>query len=279
MTLSPASAAPQEQLTLHWPTVAFLGGFHSLALLAPWYFSWSGLGIMFLLHWLFGGIGICLGFHRLFAHQSFQVPRWLAYGIAVLGALALEGGILFWVSGHRQHHAFSEDEIRDPYSARRGFWWSHLLWMVYPRPSQVPAQSYARDLARDPFYRWLDRNYLWLQLPLALLLWGMGGWSWVVYGIFVRVVLVWHTTWLVNSVTHLWGYQTFPTNDNARNNWWVAILTYGEGWHNNHHAYPRAAKAGWQWWEVDMTWWTIRTLQFLGLAQKVVLPTSNMLKG
>jgi stearoyl-CoA desaturase (delta-9 desaturase) len=127
-------------------------------------------------------------------------------------------------------------------------------------------------LARDPYYRWLNRYYLWLQLPLGLLLYLLGGWSFIIWGVFVRVVLLWHSTWLINSITHVRGYRTFNCPDNSRNLWWAAILTYGEGWHNNHHANPKVAKAGLQWWEVDMTWWAIWTLQHLGLAKKVILP-------
>ncbi|WP_287129676.1 fatty acid desaturase [Candidatus Cyanaurora vandensis] len=272
-----ASAAVRQPLTLHWPTALFLGSFHGMALLALWNFSWSALGVTLFLHWLIGGVGICLGYHRLLSHRSFQVPQWLAYGIAVLGALALQGGPIFWVGWHRQHHAHTETDL-DPYSAQRGFWWSHILWMLYPRSGFFSAQTYAKyapELVRDPFYRWLDRYYLTLQIPLGLLLFGLGGWSFVIYGIFLRTVLVWHSTWLVNSAAHLYGYRTIASPDNARNSWWVALLTYGEGWHNHHHAHPRAAKTGWHWWEVDTTWWVISTLQTLGLAKNVMMLPAN----
>jgi sn-2 palmitoyl-lipid 9-desaturase len=130
-------------------------------------------------------------------------------------------------------------------------------------------QRYAPDLVRDPFYRWLNRYFLLLQIPVALLLYALGGLSFVVYGVFVRAVLLWHTTWMINSVTHMWGYRTFETTDNSRNLWWAAIFTYGEGWHNNHHAYPHVAKAGLRWWELDVTWWAIWLLKTLKLAHKV----------
>jgi stearoyl-CoA desaturase (delta-9 desaturase) len=230
---------------------------------------------MLFLHWFLGSIGICLGYHRLLSHRSFQVPKWLEYAIALVGAAALQGGPIFWTAGHRLHHAYTEDEIKDPYSARKGFWWSHLLWMIYPRPEFFNKELYNRfapDLARDPFYCWLDRYSLLMQIPLTVALYLLGGWSFIVYGVFVRIVLLWHSTWLINSVTHLWGYKTFPTEDNSRNLWWAAIFTYGEGWHNNHHAYPNVAKAGWRWWELDMTWWAIWVLKTVGLAKKVVMP-------
>ncbi len=254
--------------------VAWFAAIHALALLAPWFFSWSALGVMILLHWLFGSIGICLGYHRLLTHRSFQVPQWLEYILATIGSLALQGGPIFWVSGHRLHHAHTEDEEQDPYSARRGFWWSHMLWLCYPRKPFFDYESYkkfAPDLDRHPYYRWLNRNFILLQVLLGLLLYGLGGWSFVIYGIFLRAVLLWHSTWLINSATHRWGYRNFPAEDGSRNLWWAAILTYGEGWHNNHHAHPRVAKAGQRWWEIDLTWWAIQMLQMLGLAKKVVL--------
>ncbi len=264
-----------EKLKLSWVSVGFFTIVHALALLAPWFFSWSALGITILLHWFLGSIGICLGYHRLLSHRSFQVPKWLEYVIALIGAAALQGGPIFWIAGHRLHHAHTEDEEKDPYSARRGFWWSHMLWILYPKSDFFDADKYFRyapDLARDPFYLWLDKYFLLLQIPVGVGLYLLGGWSYVIWGMCVRSVFLWHSTWFINSVTHMWGYRTFETNDNSRNLWWAAIVTYGEGWHNNHHAYPNVAKAGWRWWEIDVTWWAIQVLRALGLATKVVMP-------
>jgi fatty-acid desaturase len=277
MTSNSIETAPKsgQPLALNWSTVTFLGAVHVLALLAPWFFSWSALGVTIFLHWLLGSIGICLGYHRLLTHRSLQVPKGLEYAIAIIGALALQGGPISWVSAHRRHHIHTEDNEKDPYSARRGFWWSHMFWLFYQRPDFFDYDSYrqfAPDLDKDPFYRWLERNFLLLQLPLGVLLYLLGGWSFVIYGMFVRAVLLWHSTWLINSATHMWGYRTFSSQDNSRNLWWAAILTYGEGWHNNHHAHPNVAKAGLKWWEIDMTWWAIQTLRSLGLARRVVLP-------
>jgi stearoyl-CoA desaturase (delta-9 desaturase) len=272
---SPSQDGNQQPLALSWPTVIFFAVVHALALLAPWFFSWSALALALVLHWFFGSIGICLGYHRLLSHRSLQVPQWLEYAIALVGALAMQGGPIFWVAGHRLHHAYTEDVDKDPYSAQRGFWWSHMLWIFYPRPEFFNKRNYNRfapELARDPVYCWLDRYYLLLQIPMGILLYYLGGWSYLIYGMCLRAVLLWHSTWFINSVTHVWGYRTFDVPDNSRNLWWAALLTYGEGWHNNHHAYPNVAKAGWRWWEIDVTWWAIYVLKVLGLARKIVMP-------
>ncbi|MDX2228951.1 MAG: fatty acid desaturase [Leptolyngbyaceae cyanobacterium bins.349] len=265
----------QQSFPFNWTSVAFFAAVHALALLAPWFFSWSALGVTLFLHWLFGSIGICLGYHRLLTHRSLQVPKRLEYAIALIGSLALQGGPIFWVAGHRQHHTYTEDVDKDPYSAKRGFWWSHMGWLLYQRPEFFEYESnrkFAPDLAKDAFYRWLDRYYLLLQIPLGVGLYLLGGWSFVIYGVFLRAVLLWHSTWLINSASHITGYRSHDSDDNSRNLWWAALLTYGEGWHNNHHAYPNVAKAGWKWWEIDMTWWVIVGLKRLGLARRVILP-------
>lgn len=260
-------------LVLSWKHVLFFSAFHGLALLAPWFFSWSALGTAIFFHWLFGSIGICLGYHRLLTHRSLQVPQWLEYVLATIGAMAMQGGPIFWVALHRLHHAHTEDEEKDPYSARKGFWWSHMLWLVYPRNNFFDYEThkkYAPDLDRDAYYRWLNRYYLLLQVPVGVLLYALGGWSFVIYGVFVRAVVLWHSTWFINSASHLRGYRNFTVDDGSRNLWWAAVLTYGEGWHNNHHAHPRIAKAGQRWWEIDPTWWAIQTLKVFGLAKKIV---------
>lgn len=279
MTSTATAPESQQPLKLSWISLAFFGSFHLLALiLAPFFFTWQALALTLFLHWLLGSIGICLSYHRLLSHRSFQVPKPLEYILTTIGALALQGGPIFWVAGHRLHHAHTEDIDKDPYAASRGFWWSHMLWMLYTRDEFFNYDSYkkyAPDLDRDPYYRWLNRNFLWLQLFFGILLYAIGGLPFVVYGIFVRAVFVWHSTWLINSATHKWGYCNFEVKDGSRNLWWAALLTYGEGWHNNHHAHPRVAKAGQKWWEIDVTWWSIQVLRALGLAKKVVFRTSE----
>ncbi len=261
-----------DYMSINWSRAAGLAFLHLMALLAPWFFSWDALGVAVFMHWLGGSIGICLGYHRLLTHRSFQTPKWVEYVIVTIGALALQGGPLFWVATHRMHHAFTEDNERDPCSSNRGFWWSHMLWLVLPRGQTFDPEvhkSLVPKLAKNSYYSWLNQYYPLLQIPLGVVLYMLGGWSYVVYGIAVRVVVLWHSTWLINSATHLWGYRNFDSGDNAKNLWWAALLTYGEGWHNNHHAHPSIAQAGLRWWEIDVTWWAIVLLERLGLAHHV----------
>lgn len=266
---------------LEWSAVLWLGFLHLGLLAAPFCFTWKGLGLAFVLSWVTASLGVCLGFHRLLTHTGFETFRPIRMLLTLFGTLAGEGPPLMWISAHRKHHRFS-DQDQDPHSPRDGTWWSHMLWML-PRGggSQHWAQlyrTYAPDLLKDPFVRMLERTFLWwhLLLGVSLFCWGWLAWdlrtgvSFFVYGMFVRLVYVLHITWAVNSASHIWGYRTYATRDNSRNLWWVGLLTYGEGWHNNHHAFPRVAQHGHRWWEVDMTYWAVWLLERTGLAWNVI---------
>lgn len=270
---------------VHWPAVIWLVGLHIGALLAPFYFTWMGLGVAFGLAWLTGGVGICLGYHRLLTHSSFTTFRPIRWTIAWLGGLAGQGPAITWVAMHRKHHVYSDQE-GDPHSPRDGAWWSHMLWLVpnlsSPRLNAL-LKRYAPDLLRDPVLRVLDKTFLvwYFVLGIALFLVGWLGWdvrtgcSFVVWGMFVRLVYVLHITWLVNSATHMWGYRNYETTDDSRNLWWVGLLSFGEGWHNNHHAYQKLARHGHRWWEFDVTYLSICLMERLGLAWNVArdIPT------
>ncbi|WKT82317.1 fatty acid desaturase [Thermosynechococcus sp. PP45] len=255
-----------------WPTATFIIFVHLGALLAflPGMFSWKAVLLALVLHWLTAGIGITLGWHRLVTHRSFQVPKWLEYFLVFCGTLSMQGGPIWWAGLHRHHHLYS-DQPNDHHDSRKGFWWSHIEWMFREVPAEAEIPRFTKDIADDPVYQFLDKYFLPIQVVLAIVLYLWGGWPFVVWGIFVRLVTVYHTTWLVNSATHAFGYRTFETTDHSTNCWWVALLTFGEGWHNNHHAYQYSARHGLQWWELDLTWLTIRLLQLLGLATKVRL--------
>ena len=264
------------------PNLIWLAVLHAGALAAflPYFFSWQGVILMLGLHWLTGGIGICLGFHRLLTHMSFKTYRPFRWFIAWLGGLAGEGSALDWVANHRQHHACSDLE-GDPHSPLDGGLWSHIVWLAWQYPADELKMQHERcapDLVRDKGIQFLDKTFLLWHLLLAAALFAIGYFSsglqmacsLVVWGMFVRLCLVLHATWLVNSASHMWGYRNYTTTDQSRNNWWVALITYGEGWHNNHHAFPRMAAHGHRWWEIDVTFIAIRCLQAVGLAWDVV---------
>ncbi len=264
--------ATSDKLSPDWNIIIWFTSIHLIALLAllPSNFSWGAVGVAFLLYWITAGIGITLGFHRLVSHRSFETPKWLEYVLVFCGTLACQGGPFEWVGLHRMHHKYSDTQ-NDPHDSNRGFWWSHLVWMLYHIPATKEIPRYTQDIAEDKFYQFCQKYMIPIQVALGLILYFVGGWSFVIWGIFVRLMVVFHVTWLVNSATHKFGYQSHESNDNSTNCWWVALLSFGEGWHNNHHAYQYSARHGLQWWEIDATWMTIRLLQFLGLAKNVKL--------
>ena len=256
-----------------WGTVLFMAVIHVLALVAllPQFWGFTSGASFLILYYVTACLGVTLGYHRLLSHKSFRVSKWLERLLATCGALSCQHGPIDWVGLHRHHHTHS-DTANDHHCSRRGFLWSHYGWMMRDIPALKEAPRYARDLSSDPYYVWLNRWFLVLQLPLGLILFAIGGWAAVLWGIPLRLVAVYHATWLVNSATHKWGYVSHPSGDRSRNNWWVALLTFGEGWHNNHHAFPHSARHGLRWWEVDLTYMHVSVLQALGLARSVRLP-------
>lgn len=262
-------------LRIKWDSVLAFSLMHGGAVLACFAFSWKAFWIFLALQWLTGGLGICLGYHRLLTHRSVEIWKPLEYALAFLGCLAWQNGPIRWVAIHRLHHARS-DRPNDPHSPSKGFWWAHIGWMCVENDERDRYDRYkahAPDLARDPIHRFLDATHGVYQPALAVLLYLWGGWPFVLWGFCLRTVFVWHATWAVNSAAHTWGYRAWATDDRSTNNGWVALLTYGEGWHNNHHAFLRSAAHGLRWWELDATYLTIRALRRMGLAWNVQLPT------
>jgi stearoyl-CoA desaturase (delta-9 desaturase) len=264
-----ASAAKPK---LAWPVIIFILTLHIGALFAllPGNFSWSAVALALFLHWVTGGLGITLGFHRLVTHRSFQTPKWLEYFLVFCGTLACEGGPIEWVGQHRQHHLHS-DKDADPHNSNKGFWWSHITWMLHQGKDLEEIARFCKDIGKDPVYQFLQTYFIPIQVVFGFILYFIGGWSFVTWGIFVRIIAVFHCTWLVNSATHKFGYRTYESDDNSSNGWWVALISYGEGWHNNHHAFQYSARHGLQWWEIDTTWMAIQFLQLLGLAKNIKL--------
>lgn len=263
---------------LDWSVVLGIAAMHLGSLAAPFYFTWSGLAVMILFVWLTGNVGITLCYHRLLTHRSFKTPKWFEYFITLMGCLAWQGGPIQWVGVHRIHHRHSDDED-DPHTPNHGFGWAHMFWCMRKDPGgKRRAEDAAKDLQRDVVHRLINR-YFWVpQLPLLAVMYFAGQWiadagvSWLLWGVCVRVVLVYHGTWFVNSASHTWGYRNYETKDQSTNLWWVALVSFGEGWHNNHHAHQRSAAHGLRWFELDITYWTIRFLGLIGLARHIVLP-------
>jgi len=261
----------ESRTAINWLTTIVLIVLHVAAIAAFFFVTTPAVITGIVLYWVCIGFGIGLGYHRLHTHRSYEVPKWLEYFFAICGTLTLEGGPIFWVATHRVHHQKS-DQPGDPHSPRDGRFWSHMGWIIFGESKHnntAMMAKYAPDLAKDPFYCWLNT---WHFLPLllsAIPLYLLGGLPVLLWGGPLRIVLGLHATWLVNSATHLWGSRRFKTRDDSRNNWWVAFLTMGEGWHNNHHAHPTSARHGLVWYEVDMTWMTIQLLNFFGLAKKI----------
>jgi len=267
--------APRLPLArVDWGVLIALIVLHAALVAVPLTFSWGALVAFFVLHWFSGCLGISLCYHRLLTHRSMRAVRPLEAFLALCGCLAWQGSPIDWVATHRKHHA-TTDRSGDPHSPRESFWWGHMGWLILPdrelRRAAV-ARQYAPELLADPMYRFFQWTYPIYQVLLGVGLYLLGGWGYVVWGIALRTVVVWHGTWLVNSATHLWGYRRFRTKDDSTNLWWVALLTYGEGWHNNHHADPRSAIYGRRWWELDLAYAHVRVLEILRLARDVRRP-------
>ena len=256
---------------IQWVTLTTVSIFHILAVWALFTFSWQNLIAAAVTWWIAGSWGIGMGYHRLLTHGGFKTPKWMEYFLTFCGTLGLQSGAITWVTTHRIHHAFTETE-QDPHSPRGGTFWSHIGWIFQgtaQNQSEATKRRYAPDLMKDKVHVFMS-NYYWVTpIIAAVILFAIGGWSMVLWGTFLRQVIGWHSTWLVNSATHLWGTRRFDTHDDSRNNGLIAALTFGEGWHNNHHANPRSAKHGLTWYEFDVNWVQIKFLEKIGLAKKV----------
>lgn len=265
---------------ISWMTTFFMVAFHIGAIVALFMFSWSALAISLVLLYVAGGFGIGMGYHRLLTHRGYKTHKWMEYLMTICATLALEGGPFFWVATHRVHHQNTDVE-GDPHSPRDGGFWAHAGWIITGRALHNHADAllpYIPDLRKDKFMTFISK---WHWLPLTIvgfILLAIGGWKFVMWGVFLRTVVGLHCTWLVNSATHMWGRQRFLTGDTSKNSFWVAVLTFGEGWHNNHHAHPQSARHGLAWYEVDVNWYVIAVLRKLGLIWDVKIPRLEALE-
>lgn len=243
--------------------------------------SWNAVGVFIILHlacvtaffteisgfalilcgasYLIQMVGITVGYHRLFSHRSFKTSRWFQFILACLGCSAAQSGPSWWVARHRHHHRASDtkEDVHSPVA--HGFWWSHSGWILSTDSDGTDTDA-VKDLRRYPEIRWLDRNFWVPPLVLAVLCLLLDGWSGLIWGFLIATVLTHHATFTVNSVCHMWGRQRYATGDASRNNWFVALITLGEGWHNNHHHYQSSARQGVRWWEIDVSYYLIRLL-------------------
>lgn len=262
---------PPHTQTIHWNTIFFVAVFHLLAIAALFTFSWQNLLAAGVLWLISGSWGIGIGYHRLLTHKGLKAPRWLMRFFATCGTLALQSGPIAWVTTHRIHHAFTDTD-KDPHSPRHGTYWAHIGWIFRGTAQVQPEtaiQKYSPDLICDRYLVFIDKHYYATSIIVSLVLLAIGGWQMLLWGIFFRTTIGWHATWLVNSATHLWGWRRFETRDDSRNNALIAAVSFGEGWHNNHHAYPRSARHGLTAREFDFNWVQIRLLERLGLVSDV----------
>ncbi|KAL5702276.1 hypothetical protein ACHQM5_027511 [Ranunculus cassubicifolius] len=249
---------------------------HVLCLFAPFTFTWGALVSAYILYLLTGIFGVNLSYHRNLAHRSFKVPKCLEYLFAYFALHACQGDPIFWVSTHRHHHKVT-DTVQDPHSPVEGFWFSHIGWIFDVNKIIEKGGNYknVRDLTTQPYYRFLQRTMVLHVLTLGFLLYMLGGVPYVVWGMGVRTVWVYHITFMVNSVCHIWGSQAWNTGDLSKNNWVLSLISFGESWHNNHHAFEYSARQGLEWWQIDLTWYVIKLLENLGLATDVKLPSEG----
>jgi fatty-acid desaturase len=258
-------------------TAAFMAAFHVGAIAALFFFTWKALIVAIVLWWIAGSLGIGMRYHRLLTHRGYVTPKFVEYFLTVCGTVALEGGPIAWVATHRVHHQ-NTDKEGDPHSPRDGGLWAHMGWIVTGKAMNNSVDEllpYVPELRKDRFHVWISK---WHWLPLAfvgVVVFAIGGWSAVLWGIFLRTVIGLHSTWLVNSATHMWGSRRFLTGDTSTNSFWVAMLTFGEGWHNNHHASPQSARHGLAWYEFDLNWYGILMLRNIGLAKNIKYPSLN----
>lgn len=304
MTGASESTSDHAVEGIRWDYTLFFATLHVLAfaVLLPWFFSWAGVVAFVAGVIVFGQLAIPIGYHRLLAHKSFRTPKWFERTLVTFAMCAAQETPAHWVAWHRMHHSHS-DKPKDPHSPTRGVWWAHVTWLVHEKRSKLATfsmyQKYARDILSDPYYRWIERlpaqaGILWiLHAVIFAVLATVVCVAWIgntpaayqqaaslfVWGVIFRTVWVWHITWSVNSIGHIFGYRNYETSDDSRNNWFVTLLTAGEGWHNNHHQDPSSASVQHRWWEIDVNYYVIRLFGVLGLATHIIRPRCHRKPG
>lgn len=294
----PRPEGVNKESRILWSYVIPVILFHLLIPVACfYYFSWWGILFLPVGNYIFTSMGIGAGYHRLLTHRGFDCPKWFEYTLATLGVCSFQDSPSRWVLVHRVHHQHS-DHQPDPHTPHVSGYWSHMGWMFIDNRDLSTASAYdkyVRDLIRDPYYLWLQRgfNWVWVYVAHALLFlalgFGLAFWlaepgqvlhfatQFFLWTVIMRTVYTWHVTWAINSAAHMWGYRNYETREDSRNNWLFALLTNGEGWHNNHHADPRSARHGHRWWEFDVTYLSLAFLQKIGIVKNLMTPNHSIL--
>lgn len=260
--------------SIDWPNAIPFILIHVVGFAAPLLFgvSWKLVGLAIFFYYARMAC-TTIGYHRYFAHRSFKTSRPMQFVLAFLAQTSAQKGALWWAANHRLHHRYSDQE-GDIHSPKEGFFWSHVGWILSNRFAET---GDIKDFSKYPELRWLDKHHLVPPTVLALSIWAVGGLPALFWGFFLSTVLLWHGTFLVNSLNHIWGTRRYATTDTSRNNGLLALLTMGEGWHNNHHHFMGSANQGFFWWEVDLSYYLIRALQAVGLVWAVRTPPAKVL--
>ena len=267
-----------------WSVIIGMTAFHVACLGVIWVgVSATALWVAFAMYVL-RGMGVTAGFHRLLAHRSFKTNRVVQFILAFFGSLAVQGGPLWWVAHHREHHAETDTEADIHSPVTRGMWAAHMGWMMTEESFNEKVTNY-RDLHKFPEIKMLQRYYVWLIVFQIAALYLLGSWlaasnpalgtsgaQLVVWGFFISTVFTWHVTFMVNSVCHRYGQQPYDTGDASTNNIFIGLLGFGEGWHNNHHYYPNSARHGLRWWQIDTTWYLLKVLSWVRLVSDLKVP-------
>jgi stearoyl-CoA desaturase (delta-9 desaturase) len=260
---APSILTPEDR-RVSWRSIPFFV-IHALAIGGVVWLGWSWTGLLLAIALYYVRMfGVTGGYHRYFSHRSFRTSRWFQFVLALLATSSAQKGVIWWASHHREHHKSSDLE-GDVHSTKiDGFWWSHVGWILSTKYEDTDS-SRVKDLMQYPELRWLDRWFLVPPFVLGFGLWLVGGWWALFWGMFVSTSLLWHGTFTINSLTHVIGSRRYETTDNSRNHFLLALITMGEGWHNNHHYYQRSTRQGFFWWEIDLTYYVLKALCAVGL--------------
>jgi stearoyl-CoA desaturase (Delta-9 desaturase) len=258
-----------------WMPTLVYWGLHAACLLAFVTGVSAGNIALFLATFWLRMFGITGGYHRYFAHKTYKTSRPFQFALAFLAASATQKGPLWWAGHHRGHHKYA-DKPGDTHSPREGIYYAHQGWIFDRRWDATPIDRIG-DFAAYPELVWLNKYHVVAPVVLAVACYLLGGFSGLVWGFVISTVALWHATYCVNSVCHIWGKRRYQTADTSRNNWLMALLTLGEGWHNNHHYYCASTRQGFRWWEIDVTYYALRALQFVGLVWDIREPPAHIL--